>query len=215
MKKFLFLSVFSCLFSIGFTQTKVHLISHYLFPEFSKGIVLMKTGVKNEALLNYNSLTEEMIFDDKGKKLALTQLELIDTAYIGGRKFVPLNDKFIELIYHSKYTLYAENRCNLEDPGKPSGYGGTSQTSATASYSTLISQGQAHELILPEGYKTKPFIEYWLKTNGEMKKFANIRQLTKLFDDKEDLCKEYIKKHNVKYEDQKSLVELIRFLEAN
>jgi len=36
----------------------------------------MKSGIRNDALLNYNSLTEQMIFEKKGKKLAIRMEEL-------------------------------------------------------------------------------------------------------------------------------------------
>ena len=150
MKRVFYLLIMSVFAASGYSQVKVIELSHYLFPEFTKGVVLMKTGVKNEALLNYNSLTEEMIFDNKGTKLALGQLEQVDTVYIQGRKFFPLNNKFVELVYQSKYALYAEHKCNVKDPGKPAAYGGTSQTSATSTYSSYFSGGQVYELKLPE-----------------------------------------------------------------
>lgn len=215
MKRVFYLLIMSVFAASGYSQVKVLELSHYLFPEFTKGVVLMKTGVKNEALLNYNSLTEEMIFDNKGTKLALGQLEQVDTVYIQGRKFFPLNNKFVELVYHSKYALYAEHKCNVKDPGKPAAYGGTSQTSATSTYSSYFSGGQVYELKLPEGYETRPFIDYWLKKDGKENKFLSIRQLSKLFDDKENLCKSYLKKHDVKYENQESIVEMIKFLESD
>lgn len=207
-----FLLIFCSFIVIGRAQIKVVEVSHYLFPEFTKGIVLMKTGVKNEASLNYNSLTEEMIFDDHGKKLAMTQLDQVDTVYIDSHKFFILNNKFVELIYNSKYALYAEHRCSLKDPGKPAAYGGTSQTSATTSYSSYLSGGQVYELKLPEGIETKPFIDYWIRKDGKVTKFLSVRQLIKLFEDREELIKTYVKKNDVKYDDQKSLVDLIRYL---
>ena len=215
MKRVFYLLIMSVFATSGYSQVKVLELSHYLFPEFTKGVVLMKTGVKNEALLNYNSLTEEMIFDNKGTKLALGQLEQVDTVYIQGRKFFPLNNKFVELVYHSKYALYAEHKCNVKDPGKPAAYGGTSQTSATSTYSSYFSGGQVYELKLPEGYETRPFIDYWLKKDGKENKFLSVRQLSKLFGDKENLCKSYLKKHDVKYENQESIVEMIKFLESD
>jgi len=171
--------------------------------------------MSNEALFNYNSLTEEMIFDNKGVKLAVGQLDQIDTIFVKGRKFVPVNKKFAEVIYRSKYTLFVEHKCSLKDPGKPAGYGGTSQTSATTSYSSYFSGGQVYELKLPEGYETKPYIEYWLRKDQIMNKFLSIRQLTKLFGDKESLAKDYIKKQNVKYDDLPGIIETIKFLEKN
>jgi hypothetical protein len=215
MKRIFYLLIFCLLVNVSHSQVKILEVTHYLFPEFTKGVVLMKSGIKNEALLNYNSLTEEMIFDNKGIKLAVSQLEQVDTVYINGRKFFPLNNKFVELLYHSKYDLYAEHKCNLLDPGKPAAYGGTSQTSATTTYSSYFSGGQVYELKLPEGYETKPFTEYWLKKDGKLNKFISIRQLMKLFGEKENMFKIYVKKNDVKYENQEGIVELIRFLETN
>jgi hypothetical protein len=215
MKHVFSLLIFSLLVTTIFAQAKGTELTHYLFPEFTKGVVLMKTGVKNEVLLNYNSLTEEMIFENKGIKLAVGQLEQIDTAYISGRKFIPWNNKFIELIYHSKFDLYAEHKCNVVDPGKPAGYGGSSQTSATTTYSTFFSGSQAYELKLPESYETKSFTFYWLKNEDGLNKFVSIRQLIKLFGEKEELLKKYVKKHDVKYDNQESIVGLIKYIEMN
>ena len=215
MKRFFYLLIMSVFAASGYSQEKILELSHYLFPEFTKGVVLMKAGVKNEALLNYNSLTEEMIFDNKGTKLALGQLDQIDTVYIQGRKFLPRNKKFVEIVYQSKYALYAEHKCNVKDPGKPAAYGGTSQTSAATSYSSFYSGGQVYELKLPEGYETKPYKEYWLRKDSEINKFLSVKQLSKLFKEKENLIKVYLKNHDVKYDNQKSLIELIMYLEAN
>lgn len=69
-------------------------ISHYLFSEFIPGVVLMKGGTENHALLNYNLVTEEMIFDQGGQLLAFADITLdnLDTVFIDNRKFI-LNNK--------------------------------------------------------------------------------------------------------------------------
>ncbi len=216
LPKGLFLQIFLCFnILIGFAQRNPIEVTHYVFPEFTKGIVLMKTGIRNESLLNYNSLTKEMIFLKNTTKLALGQLETIDTVYILNRKFIPQHDHFIELIYKSKYSLFVDHKCKLKDPGKPAGYGGTSQTSAISTYSTFFSGGRAYEMKLPEGYETQSSVEYWLDKDGKMNKFLSIRQLSKLFDEKESLFKAYTKKNDVDYDNQNSIVELLKYLQAN
>lgn len=215
MKRLIILLVISFVLSVAYAQVKVAEVTHYLFPEFTKGVVLMKNGIKNETLLNYNSLTEEMIFENNGTKLAIGQPELVDTVFIKGRKFFLLNGKFVELINNSKYKLYAEHKCTIKDPGKPAAYGGTSQTSATSTYSSFFTGGQVYDLKLPEGYETKPFVDYWLVKDGEVSKFLSIRQLAKLFNEKDNSFKEFVKKHDVKYTDQSGIIELIRYLETN
>ena len=217
MKRFFYLLIFSLSFTTLFSQEYDTELSHYLFPEFTQGIILRKNGIKNEALLNYNSVTEEMIFSSKGKMLAIgdTELGLIDTVFIRDRKFITLNNKFIELIYHSKFDLYAEYKCRVIPPGKPAGYGTTSQTSATTSYMSIVSGGQVYDLKLPGDYKIEPYTYYWLKKNGELNKFINMNQLKKLYNDKKNLFKAYIKKNNVKIDNQESIVQFVKYLETN
>jgi hypothetical protein len=217
MKSFCYLLIFSLSITRAYSQQTGKELSHYVFPEFTQGIVLMKNGTENRALLNYNSLTEEMIFKDKGKMLALgkPELEQVDTVFIKDRKFFTQNGKFVELILHSTSDLYAEHKCKLIPPGKPAGYGGTSETSSVSSYSSLSSGGRVYDLKLPDDFKVEPYTFYWLKRNGELNKFASIKQLMKLYEDKTDLCKAYVKKNDVKFNDQESIVQLIKYLEIN
>ena len=207
-----YLSIVTC-----YPQAKVAKLSHYLLPEFTEGIVQMKSGIENTYLLNYNMLTEEMIFKDQGKALAIgyTEMLLIDTVFIRERKFFLLNDKFVELIYHSKCDLYAENNCKVKYPGKPVAYDGTSQTSAVSSIGSFKSGSVVYDLKLPEDFEVKPYTHYWLLKNGILNKFVNIRQLMKLYDSEKHLFNTYVKMNDVKYENQESIIRLINDMEIH
>lgn len=217
MKPIMWALLFSLVIASAHGQSKGVELSHYIFPEFTSGTVLMKSGQEYRALLNYNSFTEEMIFDDKGKKLAIgkEEKERVDTVYIMNRKFFILNDRFVELIYRSGFELYAEYRCNVKYPGKPAAYGGTSETTSVSTYSEIYSGGIMYDLKLPDDYTIKPYSNYWLKRDGELKRFVSVRQLTKIFDDRKELIREYLRTHTVEYEDQESLVQLIKYLESH
>jgi len=217
MKRIFYLLIFNLSFITSYSQEKSPELSHYIFPEFTQGVVLMKTGVKYSALLNYNSLSEEMIFENEGKKLAIAKEELgqVDTVFIKDRKFFTLNNRFFELIYHSTSDLYAEHKCKLNYLGKPAAYGGTSKTAASTSASSFYSGGSFYELKLPDKYETNPYTYYWLKKNGELNMFINMRQLMKLYDNKKELFKAYVNTHDVKYNNQVSIVQLIHYLESN
>ena len=178
----------------------------------------MKDGTRNGALLNYNALTEEMIFDLNDRKRALAENEflLTDTVFIRDRRFVALNGKFAELVHRSRWELLVEHRCKVIEKGKPAGYGGTSQTAAATSVSSLYSQGRVvYNLKLPDEYQVKPYRIYWLKKNGETHKFSSMRELKKLFKDKKVLFRDYVKANPVQYEDQESMIQFITYLESN
>lgn len=217
MRFIYYILVSNLMFISSFAQSKTEEVSHYIFPDFTQGSVLMKSGINQKVLLNYNSLTEEMIYVDKGTKLAISDetLAKIDTIFIRDKKFVVVGTKFFESIHHSKFDLYIEHKCNAITPGKPAAYGGTSKTSSTTSYSSVYLQGMSYELKLPTGYEVEPYTYYWIKKNGVFQKFMNMRQLKNLYTAKKDQVKAYTKEHDVKYDNQESIIQLIEYLESN
>ena len=164
-KRIFYLLLFFLMVIPVFSQVQKVELSHYIFPEFTKGTIQMKTGIKDEAMLNYNSLTEEMVFDLKGEKLAIDKekLPLVDTIFINGRKFVPVNNKFVEFIYHSGVDLFCEHVCTVTPPARPTGFGGASQTSNATMISSFEASGVFYGLKLPDGYIINPHIYYWVK----------------------------------------------------
>src|SRR5882724_2285094 len=70
----------------------------YLYADFVKGSVLMKSGSIEKARLNYNTNNQEISFMKDGQCMELTGLETIDTVYIYGKKFVPYHEKFFVVV---------------------------------------------------------------------------------------------------------------------
>jgi hypothetical protein len=184
---------------------------HYLFPEFTKGTVLIKAGKPKELKMNYNLLTEEMIFEYPGKYLALTNIETIDTVIIQGRKFIPSGKIFLELLVNSRVPLFAKYTCSITPPGKPSGYGGTSQTSSITVIDQLFSKGRAYEMELPADYVVVPNTEYLLFKGGSFIRIYNIKQVLKVFPEKGTQIKDYNKKNKTDFKKQDNVISLIAF----
>jgi len=197
-------------------QEKVVKNSHYLFSEFTQGSVLMKTGISNKALLNYNRGTEEMLFEKNGTKLAIAKSDLvnIDTVFIGDKKLVVIDMKFVELLDQSSWQLYIEHRCKVRETGREAGFGTTSETSAIKSHSSISAVGGLYELDLPTRIKIEPYTQYWLGINGKVKKFVNLKALRKMYKSKSDLFKDYVKENDVQYDNLESVIQLIEYLEA-
>ncbi|MGW9684307.1 hypothetical protein [Flagellimonas sp. 2504JD1-5] len=217
MKSLFYMATFSLLFVSVKAQTKTIELSHYVFPKFTPGYVLMKSGEKNAALLNYHSILEEVVFEDgQGKRaIADAQLPQVDTVFIKGRKFFRLNDTFVELAHQSTYDLYIEYKCDVKYPGNVSAFGQTSQTSSNQSFSQVAIRGTMYELSLPSGYKTKPYQYYWIRKDGELNQFKNLNQLLKLYDAKKNAGKTFIKEHKIKIKDQADVIQLIDYLETD
>nr|WP_299487357.1 hypothetical protein [uncultured Allomuricauda sp.] len=216
MKPIFYMLAF-CLSFATYAQTQTIEFTHYVFPEFSAGYVLMKSGEKKAAMLNYHSLLEEVVFEDAQGKRAIADGELpqVDTVYIRGRKFFRLNEMFVELAHQSDYDLYIQYKCDIKYPGNVGAFGQTSQTSSNISYSQVAIQGTAYELALPSGYKTKPYQHYWIKKDGELNQFKNLNQLLKLYNDKKSLGKAFIKERKIKISNTNGVAQLVAYLEMD
>ena len=79
--------------------------SHYVFNNFIEGKVLMNDGNIYEKSLNYNKLTREMIFKSGNDLLAISEADKIDTVFVKNKKFIRLNNLFLEVIYDSDYDV--------------------------------------------------------------------------------------------------------------
>jgi hypothetical protein len=191
-------------------------LSHYVFSDFIQGDVLKKTGAKEKALLNYNSLTEQMIFDQNGTRLALTQLFTIDTVYIANRKFIPVDSMFYEVLSsRSSISLYVKHKCSVSIPGTSIGYGMNTTTSSATPVSRLpLGQGgAAYDLHLPDNYKINPQTKFFLKQlNDGLIEIRGVKQLSKVFPQKSQLIKNFADKNHVDFTDQDALIELLNFI---
>ncbi len=204
-------------FHMTYAQQSPQEISHYVFPEFENGTVLMKNGTKNEVSINYNTISEEMLFEKRGIKLAFGKAEsqLVDTIFVANRKFVTINEKFVELLTDADYTLFAEYRCKLNRGGRPSGYGSTSQTTAITSYSSLAGDNTLYQLKLPSNYEIEPYIEYWIKKDGQLNQFDSKQNLKNFYKEKKDLYKTYNKDHKVDYNNTTHIIDLVNYMETH
>jgi hypothetical protein len=200
--------------SLSAQQTKE--IFHYLFPEFVQGVVLMKSGQKNPAMLNFNAATEEMVFNQNGQVLALAEptLSQLDTVFLKDKKFVLHNQKFVEVLHQDGYRLFAQYKCRVIPPGKPAAYGGTSQTSSADSYSSWSSGGRVYELQLPDDFQVKPYMVYLLDNGSGWKEIKSMRQLRNLYKKSKAAYEQYLKKNEVDFADPSSVAALIGSLET-
>ena len=112
-------------------------LSHYALDTFYKGTVLLKTGQKYTSLLNYNTLTNEMIFEQDGQRLAIADPASVDTVFIEGRKFIPAKKGFYEVLATTPMPLYVAYICTVTPPASQGAYGITSETSGNTAVSTM------------------------------------------------------------------------------
>lgn len=187
----------------------------YVFDDFKPGTVKLKSGQIYKQVLNYNIITREMVFDNNGKFTAIANVENIDAVGIGNRKFIPLNNKFYEVLVPGKMPLILDFTATVREPGTSIGYGSTTNTSAASSYQSLIRGGGAYQLKLPDGFTVIPKHDFFILKDAKLEKVANVKQLIKIFPDKKDLIKDFVEKNDTRFSNRNDMTDLIKQLEGD
>ena len=183
--------------------------THYVLDKFYQGKVYLRSGEVSERLLNYNALTREMIFDDKGKYLAIANWQEVDSVVLAGRRFVPADKKFYEWIAGNSHPLYAEYVSTILEEAPSGGYGISSNTTSSSSLKTLIGSGSVYALQLPDNFKVETKVIYYLYKDNTFHKFSNARQLAALLPDKKQFIQQWVKDKATNFTNRQELAALI------
>jgi hypothetical protein len=183
----------------------------YLYPDFSQSVVIMKNGEKKTSVMNFNIVTEKMVFISDGKYYDLMNPEIIDTVYLNNKRFIPVGKVFYEILLSGPIALFIEHKGDLVEKGAPVGYGGTSQLAKSVYLTSFDAVGGSYNLELHENFEVKPAPVHWIRRNGEMLSFTNQKQYLLLFPDKADALKSFIKEFRLKFNSDEDLVKIVRY----
>ena len=183
----------------------------YLFKSFSEGNVLLKSNKIQAAVMNYNTVTEKIVFEQNGQLLDMINLNQIDTIYLQDCRFIPVGNAFYELIDTSPLPLFIQHKGKLLPPSKQVAYGPASDLAVSTRISSIELSGYNYNLPPPTDYNVEVTSIYWLMRNREMMSFSNVKDLQKLFPENKNEIKKYIKKEHLKLERREDLIKIIKF----
>ena len=211
-----FLTIFSGItMLLGAQSSSDGSFPQYLFPEFKDATLLMKNGQSQSAMMNYNTVTERMVYKKDGKMYDLIIPENLDTIYIQNRIFIPAGKMFYEVILKGTHlALFIQQKGTLLSAGAPAAYGGTSQVSSVTSLSSIELSGGRYNIALPSDFIVNPSPVYWIRKENEMFSFLNEKQFLKIFPDKEKELKLFIKGNRIKIGKPEDLAKLVRYCDG-
>ena len=186
-------------------------LPNFLFLGFTKSTIKLKSGQFSAAVLNYNVVDQEMVFQQNGGYMVLSNPQLVDTVYIANRTFIPFKVGFYELVMTGPLTLFIQHKSDVESVGTPTGYGATSQTSNSSYQRQIYGPAGSVDLRIPDGYKIVDKTDYWVRKNDLMEKFSTKRQFLKIFKDKEKELTKFIDDKNIKFREVNDIVMLFNY----
>jgi len=191
--------------------------SQYLYENFAKGIVLMKSGTLEEALLNYNTADQSIVFEKPDASvLTLTGLETIDTIYFRNKHFIPGPDGLIYEVIVSNppaVALYVTYTNKMKPAVATTDQNGTSRKQA-AEVSNTVSN-----VYVLRPYKGDYLIEiqknYWLIKAKQIYKANSAKQFEKVFPHQETAIRNYIAETHISFNMEEDLIKLTAFCNSS
>jgi hypothetical protein len=192
-------------------------LPQFLFPGFTKGVVRMKSGTTFSSSLNYNTVDEIMVTELNGTYRYATRPAEIDTILLVYKKFVPVGQAFYEVIVDGPVTFLLQNKSNLTPKGSDIGYGSKSRGVAPTSYTRYELTNVCYQyndvvhMDLPSNVEVTSASVCWIKTGNMMEKFNTENQFLKIFPERKDQLKEFIRKEKLNLKDSEDLFKLGNF----
>lgn len=183
----------------------------FLFSDFTTGTVKMKNGKTQSIMLNYNTITEKMVYKQNEKLYDMISTDMIDTVFIKNSRFVPKGKAFYELLVEAPFALFIQHKGNLMSPGAPAAYGGYSQVSSSKYLSSIGLEGGYYNLKLPQDFIVKPEPVFWIKNGEDFQSFVSEKQYLKIFPGKEPELKKFIKQNRIKFDRIPDLIRLVKY----
>ncbi|OLY93580.1 hypothetical protein SAMN05444008_108180 [Cnuella takakiae] len=149
-----------------------------LFPEFVTGKVLMKNGAMETTPLNYNIEQQNIVFIQNRQYLLLTGLELVDTVYLQGRRFLPVGTRVCELVAtEGPYHLLATYAGKLVPLTATADHGGIVQKANNEVSNTVTG------VYVSRNYKSRTQMQamphFWIEHKGSLAEIDSRKQLLK------------------------------------
>ncbi|MCW3092485.1 MAG: hypothetical protein JWP81_3554 [Ferruginibacter sp.] len=188
----------------------------FLLPEFAHGKVLFLNGTSQQVMLNYNTLFEQMIFEQNGLMMALDQINTIDTVFIDSMKFIPVDTSFYEVrLEQTRFSLYTRHSSIVTKDGTAAPFGGTTQTGAVQNLSSYrLGVATPYQLKPADNYTVNKQVTFFIKINEQLTLVKSPKQLGQLSPGNEKKIIRFIENNDIVLNKRQDLEKLLLFIET-
>lgn len=195
-----------------FTTTDV-----FLYPQFITGKVYFRNSTNATAMMNYNSLTDQMLFIDLNHDtLALKDEKTIKYITLDKDTFY-YNEGYIRLVASNSVVKVAERRVwKVADIRRIGSHDRPSKTFAVTTQRTLTDGfGRTYNLVLNEDLVLRKKSNYYFGDTYNHFVPSGKKNLLELFFKEQTSLAKYLKENKVNYDRRDDLEKIARFLEQN
>ncbi len=211
MKKSAFLIFITCFVCMVLPCEANNGKSIYLFDNFTEGTVLMNNKAKINTLLNYDAANRQMKYKDGDEIMILVNTQSVDTVFIGERRFIPAGRIFLEVVPLENGKAFINWKLKEKYQGKKGAFGQTTQTNVTT-INTNHFKGGTYERETADVINIINENEYWIPHKGSFSKFKTLKQVYKLFPDKEANIAQFVKANAIDPKQVDDMLKTINYM---
>jgi len=188
--------------------------NHYLFKEFTNGIITFYDGRSIRATINYSVLLNEIHFMQNDQILVLGELEKVQNVRIGEINLFPHNNRVYQLLYIRNYRILKFRRVDFTYKEERSViYGSQNQTAVVQNVSG-IDERQSQELkdiaANGEDKPLKVYDQYYIFNNNKLIGFSE-KNLLKLHKNNKESIEKYLSENKINIGNEIDLLKLVEY----
>lgn len=187
---------------------KITYPEQFLFQDFSKGKILLKSGSGYDMILNYNIVFEKVVIIQENKICDLSNPASVDTIFIFNRKFIPAGQVFYEVLAKKPFVLYLQHRSKVSVPPRMDSYGKIPETGDADAKELLLIGSKSNISSDQELIFTREDV-YWLQKDNSIMGFKDAMEFYKIFPDIKSEAKQYIRQNKIKFENPGDIERLM------
>lgn len=198
----------------GADQWDNFMLAVYLYPSFKEGMVEFKNGQRFTRPMNYNRIAGTIEFiSEKNDTVAFADEASVAHVNIGGDMFMftPVCMRFLS---SKKVKLYVYEKMKIGDKQKIGAFGIPNSGSAIETVDRIESNQRTYRLNPSETVILRKTTSYYVQTATSEILPASKKNILNLFSGNEEPVKGYFKTHNVNFNKEPDLLELVNFLDT-
>lgn len=184
----------------------------FLFDTFTEGKVVMKNKLATRALFNYDCVRQQLHFMDRDQEMILENTATIDTLYVGERKFIPRQTRFLECIPAGNTLLLVDWKAKVYNQGKKGAMGFVSQAGGIEKMDVGQMQNRGHDRTSNDVNVVKYTNTYFFSLGGKQKQFTSPKSFLKLFPQtQKDSLQAFYQAEAIRMDDPRSVARWVAY----
>lgn len=188
--------------------------SAMLFPDYQQGTILLKGNKKVNVPLNYDATKHLMMYKQGDDNMILENIQSVDSILIGKQRFIPVKNRFYEVIPVNSEFLLVDWYIAMTNIGYRGAYGQVTHSKVHSYNISAVTHDIYHTEARPntslEVYRRSNQNTYYILRNNKMMKFKDRKSLIKLFPEREEEIKQLLKEEKTMFKNVEDVVNLMK-----